>query len=231
MCGRYSQTSDTEALTAEFGLNPSGAAVQPRFNFAPGQMGPVALDVGEDRPILRLMRWGLVPAWAEDEKIGYRMINARAETVDQKPAFKRLFKSRRCLVLVDGFYEWSRPGKGGTKVPYRFTMAGGRPFALAGLWDSWRAGQDKALETYTIITTRANELVGRVHDRMPVILNKEDRRVWLDGESGEERLLGLLGPYDPGSMEGYRVSPGVNKPSNEDESLILPWEEQKGLFD
>ena len=236
MCGRYSQTSDTEGLVAEFDLAPSLLKVQPRFNFAPGQGGPVALDVGEDRPALRIMRWGLVPSWARDEKIGFRMINARAETVGQKQVFKRLFKSRRCLVLADGFYEWSRSDRGKAKVPYRFTVQGGRPFALAGLWDSWTAGPGEGpLETYTIITTRANSLVGRVHERMPVILRKSDQPVWLDREAPEEKLGSLLEPYDSEAMKGYRVSARLNKAGRDDPSLILPQEEEPdeepGLFD
>lgn len=234
MCGRYSQTSGTAELVAAFDLAPSDLTVQPRFNFAPGQTGPVALEGAEEKPVLRLMRWGLVPSWAKDEKIGYRMINARAETVGRKPAFKRLFKSRRCLVLADGFYEWSRPEKGRTKVPFRFVLKAGEPFALAGLWDSWKGGPEGALETYTIVTTRANELVGKIHERMPVILDRAGRLEWLSPGAGEESLAPLLEPFDPGAMEGYRVSPRVNKAGNEDPGLILPWEGEEhgenGLF-
>lgn len=231
MCGRYSQTSDASALRAEFGLAPSNIAVEPRFNFAPRQVGPVAVGTGEDSPGLRLMRWGLVPAWAKEERIGYKMINARAETVNIKPSFKRLFKMRRCLVLADGFYEWKRAEKGGEKAPYRFTLKDGRPFAMAGLWDGWRGNDNGILETYTILTTSANDLVRRIHDRMPVILRTGDRDGWLDQKAGEDRLQALLRPHDPRKMKGYRVSTKVNKPGNDDQSLLLLQEDGPGLFD
>ena len=181
MCGRYSQTSDTPTLLAQFDLAPSELMVEPRFNLAPGQMGPVALPADEGLPRLALMRWGLVPSWAKEEKIGYKMINARAETVESKPAFQRRFKTGRCLVLADGFYEWRKDQGGRTKVPFRYTLKGGQPFAMAGLWDSWSGEEGKVLLTYTIITTSANELVGRIHPRMPVIL---DNRAGAGGWTG-----------------------------------------------
>ncbi len=231
MCGRYTQTSDADTLLLEFDLAPTEIAVEPRYNLAPGQMGPVAIDTGEDRPVLKLMRWGLVPSWAKEERIGYKMINARAETIETKPAFRRLFKSRRCLVLADGFYEWNGIEKGKTKIPYRFTIRGGRPFALAGLWDRWRGDNDKTLDTYTIITTSANDLVGLVHERMPVILGSRAKTVWLDRNSGRDSLPALLKPYDPEEMEVHRVSTLVNKPIHDDPSLILPDQGDPGLFD
>jgi putative SOS response-associated peptidase YedK len=233
MCGRYTQTSDAETLFSEFDLTPSETVVEPRYNLAPAQMGPVALDIGEGKPALKLMRWGLVPAWAKEERVGFKMINARAETIDTKPAFKRLFKSRRCLVLADGFYEWKSAGKGETKIPYRFTLKGGRPFALAGLWDRWGKGEDGILETYTIVTTSANDLVGQIHPRMPVILDPEGRTGWLDPDSGEDSLRQLLAPFEAGEMVGHRVSTLVNKPVNDDKGLILPVEDGPGpgLFD
>ena len=176
------------------------------------------------------MRWGLIPSWAKEEKVGFRMINARAETIDSKPAFKKLFKTRRCLVLADGFYEWRQDSGGKAKAPYRFVLREGRPFAMAGLWDAWSEGQGPALLTYTIITTSANKVVGRVHPRMPVILDARGRREWLDRAAGPERLAELLKPFDSSAMEGYRVSSGVNKPANDHENLILPVNEDYGLF-
>ena len=231
MCGRYSQTSDVSALVAEFGLAPCGLEVEPSFNFAPGQVGPVAVATEEDIPELRLMRWGLVPAWAKEERIGYRMINARAETVRVKPAFRKLFKTRRCLVLADGFYEWSRTGKGGPKIPHRFTVRGGAPFAMAGLWDGWLGNGDKILETFTILTTAANDLVGRIHDRMPVILSAGDRSAWIDENSSPEQLQALLKPHDPREMESRQVSAGLNRPGSRDEASALPQRDTPGLFD
>src|SRR5207245_756915 len=153
---------------------------------------------GKDQPELANLRWGLVPSWADDPDIGYRMINARAETVADKPAFRAAFRQRRCLLLADGFYEWKPVGK--HKQPYHFRLRDGKPFAFAGLWEHWE-GDDKRIESFTILTTTANEVVKPVHERMPVLLAPKDFERWLDPKkAGGPALLELLRPYPPELM-------------------------------
>ena len=166
-----------------------------------------------DKNKLRMFKWGLVPSWSKDTKTGYRMINARAETISEKPSFKKPFKSKRCLVIADGFYEWQRPDKK-TKIPYRFTMKDRKLFAMAGLWDTWNKGE-KTLHTFTIITTSENEIMRPIHDRMPVILPDGNRQIWLNPESNEAELKELLVPYDSAKMDSYRVSDIVNSWKND----------------
>jgi putative SOS response-associated peptidase YedK len=189
---------------------------KPRYNAAPTQRMPVVRIV-DDKRELALLRWGLIPSWAKDPKIGNSLINARGETVAEKPAFRSAFKARRCLVLVDGFYEW-RKLPGGGKQPYRITMADGSPFAFAGLWERWDKG-DEPLETFTIITTTANELVVPIHDRMPVILDPADYDAWL--ESPDTAIpMALIQPYPARRMSAYPVSTRVNSPRNDDAAVI-----------
>ncbi len=168
---------------------------------------------------LEMLRWGLIPSWADDPEIGNRMINARAETVAEKPSYRRAFKRSRCLILADGFYEWQRTDSG--KQPFHIRMQDGSPFAFAGLWESWDKGD--GLRSCTIITTEANDLVGEVHNRMPVILHAEDYEMWLDPDFDErEPLTSLLKPYPAETMEAYPVSRRVNKPSNNEPGVVEP---------
>jgi len=221
MCGRYTQSRETAALETRFRFAPSEIELRPRYNIAPGQTAPVV--VGGDLRELRLMRWGLIPHWAKEEKIGYRMINARAETLNSKPSFKGLLRKRRCLVLADGFYEWAKSPDKKVKTPLRYILKGGDPFAMAGLWTSWKAPEDIWLESYTIITTNSNDIVAAVHDRMPVILPEEKEGVWLDlGLTDPDELAEVLRPYPADLMEGYEVSRRVNSPANEGKDLIRP---------
>ena len=169
MCGRYTQTLAGPILLSRFRLEETVLDLKPRYNIAPGQ--EAAVVVREETTTLAAMRWGLVPSWAKEPAIGNRMINARAETITEKPSFKRLIERRRCLVPADGFYEWRREAKG--KVPMRFILKSREPFAFAGLWDRWRNPEGAELRTFTIITTAANELMRPVHDRMPVILARD----------------------------------------------------------
>ena len=172
---------------------------------------------GERR--LELLRWGLIPAWADDPAIGSRMINARSETAAEKPSFRRAFKERRCLIAADGFYEWQKTNGG--KQPYHLRMRDGRPFAFAGLWESWKEDGEGEIRSCTILTTDANDLVGEVHHRMPVILPPEIYDLWLDPTVREaEQLLSLLIPYPPEDMEAYPVSRRVNNPSNNEPSCV-----------
>ncbi len=220
MCGRYSLTTPVEALRRVFGFleQPNLA---PGYNLAPTQ-GVAALRLGADgeRHFARL-RWGLVPAWAKDLSIGARMINARAESVAEKPAFR----SRRCLVLADGFYEW-RKRETAPKQPYRVTREDGGPFGFAGLWESWTdKGSGETVETCTIVTTEANELLTPIHHRMPVILAPEDVAAWLDAAASPEAAQALLRPCPAAVLVAYPVSTRVNKVANDDPGVIEPLEE------
>ena len=221
MCGRYTNTGEIRDIRIQFNLDEI-FSLFPRYNIAPGQNAPVIVNADGVRK-LAMMRWGLVPSWAKDPSIGNRMINARAETVAQKPAFKRLLGKRRCLVLADGFYEWRREGK--RKFPMRIVLKDTRPFAFAGLWDAWKRAEGDELHSFTIITTEANELLRPIHDRMPVILDGESGAKWLDPELTEPRLLTvLLLPLASELMEAYEVSTMVNSPANDRPECISPLE-------
>ncbi len=216
MCGRYTLTRKPENLIFRFDLKTEGAELRPRYNIAPGQNAPVIADDGGRS--LRMMQWGLVPSWAKDPSSGNKMINARAETLAEKPSFKGLIGKRRCLVLADGFYEWRKEGKG--KIPMRCTLRGGEPFSFAGLWDSWKKPDGGELFSFTIITTQANNLLRPIHERMPVILNKEGEEKWLDPDFKEVHKF--LVPYPAEMMEFYDVSKLVNSPRNDLPQCISP---------
>ncbi|MDX1673291.1 MAG: SOS response-associated peptidase [Longimicrobiales bacterium] len=217
MCGRFSLGVDTDRLVAEFGIASVAEPHEPRYNIAPTQ--PVPAVVRSDGGLrLGALRWGLVPYWADDPGIGARMINARSETVATKPAFRDPFRERRCWVLADGFYEWEE--RDGQKVPIHFRLPDSRPFAFAGLWDRWGDG-DAEIVSCTVLTTEPSDAVRPVHDRMPVILPEEERAQWLDPAADPDALQTLLRPY-PGPLEGRRVSTRVNRPENDDPSLIEP---------
>lgn len=218
MCGRYTLFT-TEGLEDRFGVGLDGLELQPNYNVAPGQTMPVIVRHGKNE--LEMMRWGLVPFWAKDEKIGYKMINARAETLQEKPAFRAAFKSRRCLVPASGYYEWLK--EGASKTPYLFTLKGEKVFSLAGLYETWTDPQGMQLATYTIITTEPNALAAKVHDRMPAILLPEEEAEWLDNEAVDTvRVTRLLGPFSEDRMESYPVSTAVGDPSNNELTLINP---------
>ncbi len=215
MCGRYTliQTGD---LGERFGAPEVPDGLRPSFNAAPGQDLPVVTGGGPHK--VEVMRWGLVPSWAKDPRIGYKMINARAETAAEKPSFRASFKSRRCLVPASGYYEWKR--EGGKKQPYYFTVKGEDLFALAGLWAEWRDENGNALQSFTILTTEPNALAAGVHDRMPVILGREHEASWLDGNTAPKVILETLQPLDPERMEAWPVSARVNSPHHNDPVLI-----------
>jgi len=221
MCGRYTQTTELEILQNRFGFFASGITLKPRYNLSPGQEAPIV--VREDAKILKMMRWGLVPYWAKEASIGYKMINARAETLTQKTSFKKSFKERRCLVLADGFYEWRKTERKGVKIPIRFVLKSREPFAFAGLWDVWQKPDGDKLLSFTIITTEANDLLRSVHDRMPVILHEKDEDKWLDTDLKDvNKLVPLLTPYPSNMVEGYEVSTLVNSPKNDTPECIKP---------
>jgi putative SOS response-associated peptidase YedK len=214
MCGRFKLEAKPGRIAEEFDLAEE-PEVTPRYNIAPTQ--PV-LAVVQDRkePVrhAREMRWGLVPSWATDLSIGNSLINARAESILEKPAFKEAFRKRRCLIPADGFYEWKRAGS--TKQPYHFGRADGDVFAFAGVWDRWQSPEGKWIESCSILTTDANALLNEVHDRMPVIVPREQYALWLDPDVEESPdLKEVMRPFDSRQMKGYPVSKTVNSPNNE----------------
>ena len=211
MCGRYTLTKGIDAVQARFNVLFNPALYKPRYNVAPTQNVPV-ITSQDGRNQGEFMRWGLVPMWAKDIKIGYRMINARAETLGEKSAWSRLLKRRRCLIPADGFYEWKKDGSK-TGVPHRIVLQGEDLFAFAGLWDEWRSPDGETIRSCTIITTESNALIAPIHDRMPVILHPEAEEFWLDTALEDtETLTRMLAPYRSDDMEAYPVSTLVNKP-------------------
>jgi putative SOS response-associated peptidase YedK len=216
MCGRFSIFADPERLAERFAAALPEQGIQPRYNAAPTQDLPVLLN--EDRSRIQLLRWGLIPFWAKDPSIGNRMINARAETLAEKPSFRTPLKKRRCLVLADGFYEWKKVNSG--KQPMRIALTSGQPFAFAGLWETWKQPDGDLLRTFTIITTQPNELVASIHNRMPAILLPEHEALWLDDAAQQEAWLDLLRPYPADLLTAYPVSKRVNSPANDDAAVI-----------
>lgn len=215
MCGRFSLAEELNKIFDEFIHIDEGfddVVLEPRYNIAPSQLSPVIINE-DGKNKLRMFKWGLVPSWSKDSKIGYEMINARAETITEKNSYKKPFKSQRCLVVADGFYEWDRPDKK-TKIPYRFVMKDRKPFTMAGLWDKWEK-EEEPLNTFTIITCGPNKLMEQIHNRMPVILPKLNQEIWLNPKSNEVELKELLVPYDSNKMECYRVSDIVNSWKND----------------
>lgn len=211
MCGRFTMTSPWELLKERFAVDIAEQEYRLRYNAAPGQDLWVIPQTTPNQA--QLFHWGLVPFWAKDPKIGNRLINARAETVAEKPAFRTPFRKHRCLVLADGFYEWDK--KGPRNVPYRVMLKDEQPFAFAGICDYWKDEKGKELKSFSIITTDANELIAKIHDRMPVILSKRDEKVWLDPALGINEAMKLLHPYPADEMKMYPVSTLVNKPEND----------------
>ena len=214
MCGRFAFYSPTEAAAALFGVDASLDA-KPRYNIAPTQdIAAIRNDKDGERELV-MLRWGLVPFWAKDPSIGNRMINARAETVAEKPSYRNAYKHRRCLVLADGFYEWRRQGD--TKTPYFISLASGQPFALAGLWENWTDKETgESLQTTTLITTDANQFMAQLHHRMPVVLEAATATDWL---AGSDELLDDVASITP-PLQAWPVDRRVNNARNEGEDLV-----------
>jgi putative SOS response-associated peptidase YedK len=230
MCGRYTLFTPQEDLESRFDATAS-RPLEPRYNCAPGQELPV---VTNDAPeTIQTLKWGLVPSWADDRSVGNNLINARAETVRDKPSFRDAYERRRCLVLADGFYEWVA-GDGG-KQPYRVAFDDDRPFAMAGLWERWTPPQTQTglgdfasggeasreadvLETFTVVTTEPNEVIAPLHDRMSVVLAPDEESTWLHGDPDE--VSDLLDTYPGAEMRSYPVSTRVNSPATDDPSLV-----------
>jgi putative SOS response-associated peptidase YedK len=218
MCGRYTLRTPVETLVERFEINEYPSPITPSYNIAPSQ-GVAAVIAENGKRKLEMLHWGLIPSWAKDPEIGNKMINARAETVAEKPSYRKAFKERRCLILADGFYEWQKTDSG--KQPFYIRMEDESPFAFAGLWESWQNGRE--IRSCTIITTSPNEVAAQVHNRMPVILHPEDYEMWLDPDFDErEPLTTLLRPFPAEAMEAYPVSRKVNRPANNDPEVIEP---------
>jgi putative SOS response-associated peptidase YedK len=226
MCGRFTLTDPDADLAVQFNL-PEIPGMQPRYNIAPTQpVAAVRLAAESAAREMVLLHWGLIPFWAKDPGIGNRMINARSETAAEKPAFRAAFKRRRCLVVADGFYEWQK--QNGWKQPFYIRMKDERPFAFAGLWEHWEGEGGNVVESCTLLTTKPNDLIRPLHNRMPVILHPRDYGLWLDVEiQDKEQLQPLLGPFPGDDMDAYPVSRFVNKPQNDDPRCIDPLPESK----
>ncbi len=224
MCGRFTNRAKPEQIKKEFKVSTSRSlAFEPRYNIAPAQMIDAVLD-GQEGRILAPFKWGLVPAWAK-EATARGMINARSETISEKPSFREAFKKRRCIIPASGFYEWQAArGKGTAKQPFYFYLNEREVFGFAGLWEEWLdKTTGELLETCTIITTQANEVLKPVHDRMPVILHREDYEEWLDKNVKDTaRLEKVLAPYPADEMISHAVSRSVNVPDNDSAELIVP---------
>lgn len=217
MCGRYVSKTDA-AIERYFSYIPKNPWKEYlNFNVAPSQEAPV-ITLNDEERSLSMMRWGLIPSWAKDVKIGNKMINARAETVAEKPSFRAAFKQRRCLVPAIGYYEWQATKSG--KIPHFIHAANGDPLAFAGLWESWASKETgESIHSYTIITTEANRYTSPIHHRMPVIVRPEDFGQWFERNSVHTQAL--LKPFD-GELYAYPISTRVNSPGNNDEALLEP---------
>lgn len=222
MCGRYTQTTTDEELRQRFQPDDLFGPILPSYNIAPTQMAPVVL-MREGRRVLLPCRWGLVPSWAKDVSIGNRLINARAETVGEKPAFRAAYHRRRCLVPADGFYEWRKDGR--VKTPFYAGLKGHNLFAFAGLWEAHKSPDGSMLTTFTILTTDANAVMAPIHDRMPVILPPDREAAWLDERTPADVLAAMVGPYPDDAMTAYPVSTRVNKPAYNRPDCIEPAED------
>jgi putative SOS response-associated peptidase YedK len=219
MCGRFVIGSPAPLIAEEFRLPQFTINIRQSFNITPSQDIPIVIHDGKKRIVT--CKWGFIPSWAKNPSTGYTMINARSETITVKRSFVSAFKKHRCLVLADGFYEWSVTGK--RKTPFFIHLKSRRPFGFAGLYNHWKSGDGEEILTCTIITTGANELIQGIHQRMPVIIPSESHDLWLDpGVQEEEKLLPLLRPYPHEEMEMYEVSTRVNSPKNNSRDNIQP---------
>lgn len=221
MCGRFTITATPDQLQKSFPGIAIPAQMTPRYNIAPTQ--PIAVIPNNGRNAVDFFVWGLIPSWAKDPSIGNQLINARAETLAEKPSFRTAYKRRRCLILTDGFFEWQKNPGGKGKTPHYITLADHQPFAFAGLWEQWFSPDGSEIKSATIITTEPNELMAQLHNRMPVILHPEDYALWLDpAEHPAADLQPLLVPYPTADMLAYPVSTLVNSPANDMSTVIHP---------
>lgn len=221
MCGRYTLHHKPEEIEERFDVDAVEELLAPRYNIAPSQIIPVIRQT-QSREMAGC-KWGLIPFWAKDPKIGNNLINAKAETIAEKPSFKRAFAKRRCLIPADGFYEWQKRGKAPSQPMYIRRRDGGL-FAFAGLWEEWKSPEGETIETCTIITAGPNELLSKIHNRMAAILRPGDEAAWIDPKSAIDDLLQMLRPYDSDELEAIPVSRAVNSPAHDSAALIAPVE-------
>ena len=221
MCGRYTQSKSAEIIAKAFQID-NVSDIKPRYNIAPTQSVLTVLQPSASANRQgKILHWGLIPSWAKDRKMASKLINARAETVAEKPAFRSAFRKRRCLVVADGFYEWQPQENKKQKQPFYFRLSDGEPFAFAGLWEHWQDATGEEIESCTVLTTEANDLMRPIHNRMPVILEPANYELWLDPEAIKPELLQpLLHPYPAEEMTAYPVSTAVNKPVNDSAECI-----------
>lgn len=224
MCGRSSLSDEPQRLLEAYGLPPRLDGFRPRFNITPSEIQWTILRGRAGALETRGLRWGLIPAWARDPSIGSRMINARADTIAEKPSYRDALKRGRCLVITDGYYEWTKTESG--KAPFRFCLAGRKPFVFAGLWDRWE-GTGPPIESCTIITTEASPATAHLHHRMPAILGFDESIEWMRADASQQELLGLLRPYPGDDLEMFEVSRAVNRPENDTEECIRPADQQQ----
>ena len=221
MCGRSSLTKTEKELEQRFQSTFYSDELEqynplPNYNVAPSHILPIITNL--DRDHFKAMRWGLIPSWASDMKVGYKMINARKETLLEKKSFKSAVKERRCLIPADGFYEWQKSEKG--KQAYHISLINQKLFAIAGLWDKWIAPNGNAVYSYTVITQEPNNIMADIHDRMPAILTPEQEALWLSNDLSPEQLLEMIKPYESSVMTAKKVSDKVNYVGNNDKSLL-----------
>ena len=219
MCGRFVMICDLSDITEAFNLPDIACEPKRSYNIAPGNTVTAVIHAETNR--LVSFKWGLVPAWSKDPSMGTRLINARGETVGEKPSFRAAFKRRRCLIVATGFYEWRKDANG--KIPFYIGLRTDAPFGFAGLYETWHSSEGNQLSTCTIITTEANELIKPIHHRMPVIIPHHEAACWLDPSLRDTTaVLPLLQPYPPEQMKAYRVSPLMNSPRNNSADCIKP---------
>lgn len=220
MCGRFTLTTDLDHIAERFSLRMANVAFTPHYNIAPSQPVLTVMNDGKENRA-GFLRWGLIPSWAKEASIGNRMINARAETLAEKPSFKRALQRRRCLIVADGFYEWKAEGK--KKTPMFIALRSHESFGFAGLWETWKSPTGEPVHSCTIITTTPNALIETIHNRMPVIVPREAEAVWLDRTVDDpQKLLPLLVSYSDSEMTAYEVSLLVNSPKNDVPACIEP---------
>jgi len=225
MCGRFQLSVKGRQISERFNVEVFDEMYKPNYNCAPSQKLPVITN--SEPAKLNYFKWGLIPFWAKDPKIGYKLINTRAESITEKPSFKSAFTKRRCLIPANGFYEWR---KDENKTPFRIFLKSEEIFSMAGIWETWKDAEGKLIHSFSIITTKPNSFMENIHNRMPVILPPKMEDAWLN-EMDEMALKNLLAPFDASKMEAYPVSKKVNSPANNDESIILPAEEsEQGLL-
>lgn len=224
MCGRFTLTANPDKLQHAFPwVHIPEKVIQkykPRYNIAPSQ--PVLAVISNGTPRIDYLAWGLIPSWAKDPKIGNRLINARAETIAEKPSFRNAFRRRRCLILADGFYEWKKLSDTSRKTPFYIHLNNHQPFAFAGLWEIWQSSDGSEILSCTIITTRPNQVLKSIHNRMPVILNPDQQKIWLSPNADSHTLQDCLKPYPEKELAFYPVSSLVNSPANDSPQCIEP---------